>query len=42
MTEFITTVSVLAIIGLPFALELYFNAPRTTGAADEEYIPDGR
>ena len=42
MLSFITTVAVLAIVLLPSALELYFNAPHNADQADDEYIPDGR
>lgn len=37
-----TTLAVLAILAMPFLLELYFNMPRSSDAAEEEYIPDGR
>lgn len=37
-----STLIVLAVLALPYLLELYFNAPRGSETADEEYIPDGR
>ena len=37
-----TTLAVLAILAIPFVLELYFNMPRSSDVAEEEYIPDGR
>ena len=36
------TLAVLAILAIPFLLELYFNMPRGSETAEEEYIPDGR
>ena len=42
MSSFLTVVALLAIILLPSALDLYFNSPRNTDQADEEYVPDGR
>ena len=36
------TLAVLAILAIPFLLELYFNMPRGSEAVEEEYIPDGR
>ena len=37
-----STLAVLAILAIPFLLELYFNMPRGSETAEEEYIPDGR
>ena len=37
-----STLAVLAILAIPFLLELYFNMPRGSESAEEEYIPDGR
>ena len=37
-----STLIVIAVLAIPFLLELYFNAPHASGTADEEYIPDGR
>ena len=37
-----STLIVLAVLALPYLLELYFSAPHGSDAADEEYIPDGR
>ena len=37
-----STLAVLAILAIPFLLELYFNMPRGSEAVEEEYIPDGR
>jgi len=36
-----TTIAVLALVSLPFALDLYFST-RDSKPAEEEYIPDGR
>ena len=33
---------VMAVLAIPFLLELYFNVPRGSETADEEYTPDGR
>ena len=41
MTAFFATLAVLALVSLPYALDVYFNSPRDD-AAEEEYIPDGR
>ena len=37
-----STLIVMAVLAIPFLLELYFNVPRGSETADEEYIPDGR
>lgn len=37
-----STLIVLAVLALPYLLELYFYTPRGSDTADEEYIPDGR
>lgn len=37
----LTTLLVLALVCLPFALDLYFSA-RDAEPREEEYIPDGR
>lgn len=37
----ITTLAVLALVSLPFLLDLYFTV-RESEPAEEEYIPDGR
>ena len=37
-----STLIVMAVLAIPFLLELYFNVPRDSETADEEYIPDGR
>lgn len=34
------TVIVLAVLAIPFVLDLYFNLPEES--VEEEYIPDGR
>lgn len=34
-------VLLIAVVTLPFALDLYFNAPYAS-ENEEEYIPDGR
>jgi hypothetical protein len=36
-----TTLAVIALVSLPFVLDLYFAA-RESNTAEEEYIPDGR
>lgn len=36
----LTTLLIIAAVGLPFALELYFDGANE--AIEEEYIPDGR
>lgn len=38
----ISTLAILAILAMPFLLDLYFNMPRDSEATEEEYIPDGR
>ena len=35
-----STLIVMAVLAIPFLLELYFNAPRGSETADEEYMPD--
>ena len=37
-----SAIAILAILAMPFLLELYFNMPHGSESADEEYIPDGR
>ena len=37
----LTTLAVIALVSLPFVLDLYFTA-RDSQPAEEEYIPDGR
>jgi hypothetical protein len=37
----LTTLAVIALVSLPFVLDLYFAA-RESNTAEEEYIPDGR
>jgi hypothetical protein len=39
--QMLTTLAVLALVSLPFALDLYFAA-RESKPAEEEYLPDGR
>lgn len=36
-----TTLAVLALVSLPFVLDLYFTT-RDAEPVEEEYIPDGR
>ena len=38
----ILTIAILAIVSLPLALDVYFNSPRDSESAEDEYIPDGR
>jgi len=38
----LSTLAVLAILAMPFLLQLYLNMPRGSETAEEEYIPDGR
>jgi hypothetical protein len=37
-----SAIAILAILAMPFLLDLYFNMPRGSETAEEEYIPDGR
>lgn len=37
----LTTLAILALVSLPFALDLYFAAREST-PAEEEYVHDGR
>jgi hypothetical protein len=38
----LTLIAILAIVSVPFVLDVYFNAPHDSEPAEEEYIPDGR
>ncbi len=38
----ILALATLALVSLPFALDLYFSTPRDSDSAEEEYTPDGR
>ena len=38
----LTTIAILALVSLPYVLDLYFNSPRDSESAEEEYVPDGR
>lgn len=37
----LTTLAILALVSLPFALDLYFTSREST-PAEEEYVHDGR
>ena len=37
-----STLIVMAVLAIPFLLELYFNVPHGSESTDEDYIPDGR
>lgn len=41
MSAFFTIVAIIAIVSIPFAIELYLNASDSEQAEDE-YVPDGR
>ena len=38
----ILTLATIALVSVPFALDLYFNAPSESDSVEEEYVPDGR
>ena len=38
----LTFIALLAIVSVPFVLDVYFNLPEASEPAEEEYIPDGR
>lgn len=38
----LTMLAILALVSLPYVLDVYFNSPRESDATNEEYIPDGR
>lgn len=38
----LTFIALLAIVSIPFVLDLYFSMPESHESAEEEYIPDGR
>ena len=38
----LTFIALLAIVSIPFVLDLYFSMPNNSEPAEEEYIPDGR
>lgn len=38
----IFALATLALVSLPFILDLYFSTLRDADSAEEEYIPDGR
>ena len=38
----LTFIALLAIVSIPFVLDVYFNFPEASEPAEEEYIPDGR
>ena len=41
MNAFFTTVAIVAIVSIPFVIELYLSA-NNSGLAEDEYVPDGR
>ena len=41
MNAFFTTVAIIAIVSIPFVIELYLGAGNSK-PADDEYVPDGR
>lgn len=38
----LTMIAILALVSVPYLLDIYFNAPQDSELADEEYVPDGR
>ena len=38
----LTFIALLAIVSIPFVLDLYLSMPESYESAEEEYIPDGR
>jgi len=38
----LTTIAVIALVSVPYVLDVYFNSPHDAHMPDEEYIPDGR
>lgn len=38
----LTFIALLAIVSIPFVLDVYFNLSDNSEPAEEEYIPDGR
>ena len=37
-----TIIAILALVSVPYLLDLYFNVPRGLEREEDEYIPDGR
>ena len=38
----LTFIALLAIVSVPFVLDVYFNSSQDSEPAEEEYVPDGR
>ena len=38
----LTMLAILALVSLPYVLDIYFNSPSDARATEDEYIPDGR
>lgn len=38
----LTMIAVLALVSVPYVLDVYFNAVQDYEAPEEEYVPDGR
>lgn len=38
----LTIIAIIALVSVPYVLDVYFNSPRDAESAEEEYVPDGR
>lgn len=38
----ILTLATIALLSVPFALDVYFNSPSDSDSVEDEYVPDGR
>lgn len=38
----LTTIAILALVSVPYVLDVYFESTRDIDSHDEEYVPDGR
>jgi len=37
-----TMIAILALVSVPYVLDLYFTAPHGAEREEDEYVPDGR
>ena len=40
--QMFTTIAVLALVSVPYVLDVYFNEVEKYESDEEEYVPDGR
>lgn len=38
----LTTIAILALVSVPYVLDVYFDSSRDIESTEEEYVPDGR